>query len=440
MKAFLTSFLLLAMMAASAQQELLQSGPMIAYTGMREAAIWVQTRLEAEVYIRYSADGDDGQALQTALQVTHPDQAFTATFVLQHLEPGREYTYTLFLNGEAVAFDYPTTFATQPLWQYRTEPPTVRFALGSCFYINETAYDRPGKPYGDKYSIMEHLHAQRPDFMLWLGDNTYMREVDWESRSGLLHRHTHTRSTPELQALLASTPQYAILDDHDFGPNDADRSYPYAAHAREAFKLFWPAVAYGVDGEDDLSTAFAFGDAHFFLLDNRSHRTNYQLATTNRQMLGQGQIDWLIEALKYSRAPFKFVAVGGQVLNEAPVYENYAQYAEERQQLIDRIDREGIQGVVFLTGDRHHTAINSLETASGIQLLDFTVSPLTSRPYTPKEENRNLMKGTVVDERNFGIITISGKRKERVLQLAIYNAEGEHQWTRRFNESLELLD
>ena len=46
-------------------------------------------------------------------------------------------------------------------------------------------------------------------------------------------------------------------------------------------------------------------------------------------MLGRDQIDWLINALSFSQAPFKFIVVGGQVLSTGAVYENYSTYKRE---------------------------------------------------------------------------------------------------------------
>jgi alkaline phosphatase D len=95
-------------------------------------------------------------------------------------------------------------------------------------------------------------------------------------------------------------------------------------------------------------------------------------------MLGQAQLDWLINALKFSNASFKIVAVGSQVLNSEALYENYAQFPCERQQLLDRIAAEGIKNVVFTTGDRHHSEISKIEHRS-IVMHDITASPLTSK-------------------------------------------------------------
>ena len=61
------------------------------------------------------------------------------------------------------------------------DPPAFSFVTGSCAFINEAKYDRPGKPYGGGYEIFESMAADDPDMMLWLGDNIYLREVDFQS-------------------------------------------------------------------------------------------------------------------------------------------------------------------------------------------------------------------------------------------------------------------
>ena len=106
------------------------------------------------------------------------------------------------------------------------------------------------------------------DAMLWLGDNVYLREADVGSLSGFVHRYTHTRSLPEMQALLSKGSHYAIWDDHDFGPNDCDGSWIHPDWSRAAFKAFWQ-PDFRIEHHP-----FLYGDVEFFLLDNRSHRIN----------------------------------------------------------------------------------------------------------------------------------------------------------------------
>ena len=66
-------------------------------------------------------------------------------------------------------------------------------------------------------------------------------------------------------------------------------------------------------GKGGITGLFQWSDVDFFLMDNRYHRTSNNNFTVDRQILGKDQIDWLINALTFSQATFKFIAMGGQV-------------------------------------------------------------------------------------------------------------------------------
>ena len=154
---------------------------------------------------------------------------------------------------------YAATFQTQPMWRWRTDPPAMKIAIGSCAYINDPPYDRPGRPYGDGVEIFKAIADQKPDAMVWLGDNIYYREADWLSESGMRYRYAQNRELAELQPLLASAHHYAIWDDHDFGPDDSDRTFRLRETALGVFKDYWANVTYGTDGDARRIRAFRVG-------------------------------------------------------------------------------------------------------------------------------------------------------------------------------------
>lgn len=404
---------------------------MLGYSEMKEALIWVQTTRPASVQVEYwPADRPDLRH-RTEIRQTIRNEGFTARLIADQVEPGNVYEYALLINDEVVPLDYPAVFQTQALWQWRTDPPPFKMALGSCSYVNEPAYDRPGRPYGADYNIFTTIHQMRPDAMLWLGDNTYLREPDWFSRTGFLHRYTHTRSLPELQALLASTHHYAIWDDHDYGQDNSDGSFVHKDLSTDVFRLFWGNPTCGLPGQGGTTSAFKWADMDFFLLDNRYFRTANNRKTGQPTLLGQEQLEWLVNALVSSRAPFKFVAVGGQVLNTHAGHETYINLApDERAFLLKRIEEEGIRNVVFLTGDRHHTELSKLTLGNGIDIYDLTVSPLTSGSHQGEERNLLREAGTLVSTRNFGMLEFDGPRTERTMTIRIYDSQGVEQWSR----------
>jgi len=428
LKILLPVFILM-MVQSFAQKVELKSGPMLGYSEMREVIVWLQTTEKGKIQLNYWDQILPNQIFKSEIVETDISTAFTAKIILSLLEPGKKYGYQVLLNEKPLLFPYPLEFQTQSLWQWRTDPPAFSIALGSCAYINDTPYDRPGKPYGSNYHIFESILAKKPDAMLWLGDNTYLRETDWNSRSGILYRYTHTRATPELQGLLGSVHHYAIWDDHDFGPDNSDRGFIHKEATLEAFRLFWGNPTSGLPDQNGITSQFQWADIDFFLLDNRFSRAPDERKTGERTQFGKAQIEWLLDALKTSKAPFKMVATGGQFLSASAIAENHIKlYPEEREYLIKRIEEEELTNIIFLTGDRHLTELTELKLPNGKFIYDLTVSPLTSGVNTNPDSNVLRVPGTLVTEHNFGLLTFSGKRQERKLTIKIFDAAGKEKW------------
>ncbi|MFT4032101.1 MAG: alkaline phosphatase D family protein [Siphonobacter sp.] len=425
-------YLILLLLSSSMTYAQLQSGPMLGYSDYLEVMLWAQTQKPAKVKIVYWERGNTPNKYSTDEVTTEKSTAYVAKLYADQVTPGKTYDYEIWVDGKKVNRPYPLYFQSQTLWQFRTDPPAFSFAFGSCSYLGEPEYDRPGTPYGGQYEIFNRIDSLKPDFMVWGGDNVYYREVDWNTHTGMLHRYTNGRSYPQLQSLLSHTHNYAIWDDHDYGPNDSDRSYWMKRDALDVFKLFWGNPNYAFDKEGITGT-FHWGDCQFFLLDDRWWRAPNTLDAPHKDYLGSKQMDWLIDALKFSQATFKFIVCGGQVINPAAIWENYAVYGEERAQLLARITEQKIRGVVFLSGDRHSTSVHRLERFNTYPFYDFTISPFTSSPanLTKEESNVNtLLPETVLMERNFSIFSVSGPKNDRILTIKAFNIRGELKWTK----------
>jgi len=409
---------------------------MLGYSDHREVAIWVQTKAEAKVKFRFWDLESPLKKRNTETLKTSKSNAFAATLVADSLLPGKKYGYELLINDKAQKFSYPLQFQTIPLWQFRTEPPEFTFAVGSCAYIGDPFWDRPGKSYGDSMLIFKTIYEKRPELMLWIGDNTYTREGDWNTQGGFFHRYTHTRSLPEMQALLASTHHYATWDDHDYGPNDSDRSFWNKDMASKTFKTFWPTIPGKPLGEGPTTSTFGWGDCQFFMLDDRWYRAPNNDKDSTKAFLGDAQIDWLIDALTFSKATFKVLACGGQVINDARFYENYAAYPVERRKLIEKITAAKIPGVIFLSGDRHHAELSKLERPGTYPLYDLTTSPLTAGVHGPgKEPNTLRVDGTLFNGHNFALIKITGTAKERMMKINLIDNQGKLVWEKELKAS-----
>ncbi|HQU71457.1 MAG: alkaline phosphatase family protein [Calditrichaeota bacterium] len=415
----------------SAQGQYLQSGPMVGYSEMMEVMLWVQTNAPATVKIEYWEQGNSRTRFATNEVRTQKSDAFTAHLLADAVQPGKTYDYRLLINGKAVQLPYPLSFQSQKLWQWREDPPAFSFLIGSCFYVNDPPYDRPGTPYGSDFEVLDAMYDAGGDFMVWMGDNIYLREADWNTRTGILYRYTHTRSHPKLQRLLANMHHYASWDDHDFGPNNSDRSFREKNTALEAFQLFWANPEYGINNQPGVTFRFEWADVEFFMLDNRYYRSPNYRESGEREILGDEQIEWLIDALVNSYAPFKFVVVGGQFLNTVANYENHATYAAERERILNALAQERIPGVIFLTGDRHHTELSKLQRRGLPTLYDLTISPLTAGLGGRGDEMNELrVDSTFVRTHNFGKLSVSGPRTARVLDIQVIDYQGNEMWKR----------
>lgn len=413
-----------------AQQSLLQSGPMVGYSEMKEVSLWIQTKTEAKVKIGYWEKDFPKTKFYTKEILTSDKTAFSTKLIADQVSHGKKYQYEVYINSKLLRFNYPLEFQTQTLFQHRFNAPDFSFALGSCTYINDSLDDRPGTPFGGGYEIFNSIYQKKPNFMLWLGDNLYLREPDWNSRTGIYKRYTHARSLPELQPMLANMHHYAIWDDHDYGPNDSDRSFWNKNITEEAFNAFWCNPNTNLTGKGGITGTFVWNDCQFFMMDDRWFRSPNRRNNIEKSYLGQEQLNWLIDALSFSKATFKFICVGGQVLNPVVTKENYSIYKEELGELLRAIEDAKIPGVIFFSGDRHHTEITKLPRNNAYPLYDITVSPLLSRVNDRNEDNYLRVEGTIVREKNFGVVNIVGEPENRTLKITIFNAKGDSLWTR----------
>lgn len=432
---------LLAAVAAHAQGSLV-SGPMLGYQAHREALVWIETRDAAEVKLTYHLTGQP-QTARTLVKVApaaSPAGTQPMKFVLPLLEMGQSYEYAFTIDGVKQAFAYPLTFRTTAQWEFRASPPDFKFIFGSCAYLNDLPYDRPGKPYGSGTEIFQHMAASGAGFMLWGGDNFYLREADFSSESGIWYRYSHDRATPDLQKLYAVMPHYATWDDHDYGSNDANKSFEFKEVTTAAFKAYWGNPTWGEPDNAGVYGKFFWGDAAFFVMDNRTHRDDDHLDAAQhatKSQYGAKQREWLKQSLLAAKTlrhfTFKFIVTGGQVITDfAGASESFARYRNEREDLLKFIAEYGITGVVFLSGDVHFTELARKKIGATQWVYELTSSPLSSGANTYAAKDRaadpHRVEGTFVADQNYCTVALSGPPKARVLTITCFDKENTKRW------------
>ncbi len=413
------------------------SGPMIGHTDLRTSSIWMYFNNDVtDANLVFYKIGDSKKNV-TSFNIAS-GLFKTATALMYDLEPGTTYKYCVVVDKskDTVKSGLVTT---QTLWQWREKfikVPEFSFLTGSCNYINQPEYDRLGNPYGNDSSIFEAMAKEKSDFMLWLGDNWYTREVDYYSEWGLHARPARERAMPIFSNFLKAMPHYAIWDDHDFGWNDADKSFPLKETSREVFKKFWSNPSYG-ENNQGIYTKFTWNDVDVFLLDDRWFRSNDNTMDSmngkvniDKKMFGTKQMEWLKNALlqsnNNSNITFRIIATGSQVLNPVSPYDCFRNFSAEYKEMMDFIQENNINGLVFLTGDRHHSEIIKIDRAGTYPLYDITASPLTSGSHKfGKEEKNNPYRVVgLEDMQNYSKVSFTGDRKNRMMKVEFFNPKG----------------
>ncbi len=423
-------FLAFISLLAIAQPRII-SGPMLGPVELRDAKIWVEVSQEVKaVSLQYNIKGTT--KIKTVSYKGELGNEFNPLcFTIGGLEPNTTYQYRIWINGKASAKTGELT--TKDLWQWRKPPPEFSFLTGSCAYFNEPIYDRPGKPYGGDSSIFETMAKEKAAFMLWLGDEWYTREVDYYSEWGLWNRASHDRAIPVLQNFWKAMPQYAMWDDHDYGPNDIGTNYILKETSREIWKKYWCNPSHGQNGQG-IYTMISWGDADIFMTDDRWWRSADAAKDSvngkpnpEKKVLGKQQMEWLKNSLLYSSATFKIIAMGSQVLNPVSPFDKLWDFPIEYDELMDFLKENKINGVVFLTGDRHHSEIIKVDRPGTYSLYDITVSPLTSGTHTfGGAEKNNPYRILGIDEKqNYARFSFSGIRGDRKLMVNFFGIKGQ---------------
>jgi len=451
-------------------------GPMVGYATAWEVLLWAQTDEAAEVVFEYWPEGEPGASMTTIPQMARHEQGFIVKAHASRLEPGQSYAYRVLVDGQEQEIFFrrgvgegaiPLRFTPPPLWRFREEGHRIfdfSIGFGSCAYMNdrESKADRlNGNPYGGDYQIFESIYRKQPDAFVWLGDNVYLRESDWNHDYGFVYRWTHDRSIEELRPMLATIPQYATWDDHDYGPNDADRSFHNKAMATKWFNAFWGNPSAGLPELPGIFTFFEWGDANVYLLDNRTYRhvpsSSPEAFGQNKDLLGRAQVDWLIEAMKHRQvqatsgrnpsypSSVHLVCLGNQVLNPNSA-DCYAHYPDEFQYLIDRIMQERLRNVFFVSGDVHFGEVSRRSFIGGgmpgvpgkagllgevTTITEFTTSPLAAGAWAGHPTGANPYRLDIfpgeadrVGQRNFMTLSFSGPLEKRLLTVRYYDSDG----------------
>ena len=349
---------------------LLLHGPLLGCVTDREARFWVRTAQSANIHVTVIEANTNQTSFSSETVTTGPQSDYTAIARVSGLKPNTRYTYQVYIDR--VAVDEMYSFSTFPP---QGEPATFEIGFGGC------------SGYTPWHEHIWRTIAQY-EFPLFLqtGDNVYIDDPERHTINEFCYYRRQSR--PEYKALTAATSIAAIWDDHDFGDNDSwggpEINTPsWKMPVWQIFKNNWNNPAYG-GGEDQPGCWFAFSiaDVELFMLDDRYYRDNHNSPPTDRPptMLGEAQKKWLLDRIKASDATFKVIvtsvpwAYGVKPGSNDP----WQGFMDEREEIFSFFEKEKVDGIFLLSGDRHRADIWRIERENGYDLYDFENARLTN--------------------------------------------------------------
>jgi alkaline phosphatase D len=298
-----------------------------------------------------------------------------------------------------------------------TQTPITRIALGSC---NDQTASQP---------LWGPIRVANPDLWVWMGDNIYADTADMAAMDSMYARQ---KRQPGYRALRESTRVIGTWDDHDYGANDAGRSYPKRDssqmylldfldvpkdHPRREREGGYSAHTYGPPGRR----------VKVILLDTRYHRDPLTRDPLTDQryfpnetgdILGEAQWDWLEAELRTSTAQVHLIGTSIQAISSQHPWEKWANFPQARERLFRTIKESSAPGVVLLSGDRHHAELSRHDGATNYPLYELTASGLTHHASPDEEPNRHRV-GALVAALNYGLVTIDWEADPVTLHLEV---------------------
>lgn len=400
--------------------ELIISGPMASGSKNGQMIIFLQLKNKENVKILYSLKNKNDY-LESDSTLEKNDYIYH--IYINHLKSYENYDYKLIINNKEIKNNL--YFKSPPLSYNENNLNNIKFAFGSCSGIPSTNFNNIKefyKPFKINSNIYDNITLHNPDFMIHTGDNVYLENSDVYNPNAIQYRYKYCRSLPNLQKLMNSVTTYATIDDHDYSYDNGEFDYPLKDTSIKVFDLYFPQTKDKSINFKGVSNKFIYGDIEFYLIDDRYYKN-----TEHKIFFGKDQFNWLKEELKKSKIPFKCVVIGSQMFNLSLVGESiYEDFNKESNELFNWIINEKIEGIFFITGDRHYTEICKFQPKNCYPLYDLSVSSLTSTSgnlltlLPSKYRVNNLVYG----KNNFGIIELLGNNlKERKLKLSIYNKD-----------------
>jgi phosphodiesterase/alkaline phosphatase D-like protein len=279
-----------------------------------------------------------------------------ASFALDALPAGQTHHYAIEFADGTLDLARRGRFRTLP-----AGPASFSFAFSACSNT------------GSDHRVFDHIAAANPLFYLNVGDFHY-RDIGVDDPALFRSAFDTVFGSPRQAALYRAVPLAYIWDDHDYGPNDSDRTAPGRPASLQVYREYIPHYPLAfADADAPIDQSFVVGRARFILSDLRSRRNpKSQTDDLSKRMLNSAQLDWWKQEILAAQAarqavfwvssvPWIGVATSGSDL--------WAGYSTQRRELANFLAENRVENLVILSGDAHMLAADDGRNAN------FTTDP-----------------------------------------------------------------
>lgn len=261
------------------------------------------------------------------------------------------------------------------------EQSKLKLAVASCMSDHYTKH----------FKIWDVLASKNPEYLLMIGDNVYADETTMTTTQVtnpevLWQRYVDTRLSLPVFFQEKLIPVHALWDDHDFGGNNVDETYPYKLESKEIFEAFFAQDM----SDDDYTKSFgvggllSLGDFNLYFLDARYFRSKFKEGSH----LGLDQSAWFYSKLRDEATP-SLIIKGDQFFGGYHKYESFeGNHPESFNQFVGEL-RQVNTPFVFVSGDRHMSEIMQFpRSIFGKPSFEITSSPMHGKTFQAVDKNQ----------------------------------------------------
>ena len=261
----------------------------------------------------------------------------------------------------------------------------LRFALISCSHDFFHFQNR---------TMWNHVANDQPDMVFLLGDNCYADFAVDGSEFDIWRRYCETRLALNHFRQSFLIPTLAVWDDHDYGRNNANKSYKNKLMAQRCFHMFFGSKdVEGFKNTIGVGSVFSGFGQNFYFMDSRFFRDAPRVGGF---IWGENQQEQLLENLRQNSNP-SWIFNGGQFFGnyrgEESFQTDYFRNFTDFQRKLAALEAP----VLFGSGDVHFSEIMKIEPKIlGYKTFELTSSSIHSfnPPFSLLRKNPRRLTGS----------------------------------------------